>query len=109
MQKLYAEHHVSPFSSLSGCLPALVQMPVLLGLYRGILNATNNLPTGTGRGFLWISDVSESAGKACCSVGKGSTASTDWGQLLSHPSVLVLPLLAAVLTFAQSRMMMPPP
>src|SRR5581483_4679138 len=29
MQKLYAEHGVSPLSSLSGCLPLLVQMPVL--------------------------------------------------------------------------------
>ena len=43
MKKLYAEHQVSPFSSLSGCLPALVQMPVLIGLYRGILNATTHL------------------------------------------------------------------
>jgi YidC/Oxa1 family membrane protein insertase len=105
MKKLYAEHQVSPFSSLSGCLPALVQMPVLIGLYRGISNATTNLTVG--RHFLWIPDVSQSASVACCT--KTGTTSTDWSLLLSHPSVLILPLLAAILTFAQSRMMMPPP
>ena len=104
MQKLYAEHKVSPFSSLSGCLPALVQMPVLIGLYRGISNATANLGS-IPKGFLWIGDVSQSGAQACCK--SGST--TDWAQLLVHPAVLILPILAAVLTFAQSRMMMPPP
>jgi YidC/Oxa1 family membrane protein insertase len=116
MQKLYAEHHVSPFSSLSGCLPALVQMPVLIGLYRGISAATTSLTAAgshVGLGFLWIGNISVSASNACCSVtttvaGKAGT-STDWAQLLTHPTALILPLLAAVLTFAQSRMMMPPP
>ncbi|MDQ6846155.1 MAG: YidC/Oxa1 family membrane protein insertase [Candidatus Dormibacteraeota bacterium] len=107
MKKLYAEHHVSPFSSLSGCLPALVQMPVLIGLYRGITNATTNLK-GVGKGFLWITDVSQSGGQACCGVVKSGAKNTDWGQLINHPAVIILPLLAAILTFAQSRMMMPP-
>ncbi|HEY7927334.1 MAG TPA: YidC/Oxa1 family membrane protein insertase [Candidatus Dormibacteraeota bacterium] len=108
MKKLYAEHQVSPFSSLSGCLPALVQMPVLIGLYRGISNATTNLGS-VGKGFLWISNVSETGSQACCTVPKSGVNSTDWSMLLAHPSVLILPVLAAVLTFAQSRMMMPPP
>ncbi len=105
MKKLYAEHQVSPFSSLSGCLPALVQMPVLIGLYRGITNATSNL-TSVSHHFLWITDVSKSGAQACC-VKAGST-STDWAQVLAHPAVIILPFLAGVLTFAQSRMMMPP-
>jgi YidC/Oxa1 family membrane protein insertase len=105
MKKLYAEHQVSPFSSLSGCLPALVQMPVLIGLYRGITNATTHL-NGVGKGFLWITDVSKSGGAACCT--KVGTTSTDWSQVFNHPAVIVLPLLAGILTFAQSRMMMPP-
>jgi YidC/Oxa1 family membrane protein insertase len=111
MKKLYAEHQVSPFSSLSGCLPALVQMPVLIGLYRGITNATSNLAS-VSHHFLWITDVSKSGAQACCTAAAkaGSTTSTtDWAQLLGHPAVLVLPFLAAILTFAQSRMMMPPP
>jgi YidC/Oxa1 family membrane protein insertase len=104
MKKLYAEHQVSPFSSLSGCLPALVQMPVLVGLYRGITNATSHLGNSVGHGFLWVGDVSQSASQSCCANG----SSTDWARALNHPTVLILPLLAAVLTFAQSRMMMPP-
>jgi YidC/Oxa1 family membrane protein insertase len=104
MKKLYAEHQVSPFSSLSGCLPALVQAPVLIGLYRGITAATSNLPKGTGLGFLWITNVSESGVKQCCTV----AGKTDYLQVFAHPTALILPLLAAILTFAQSRMMMPP-
>ncbi len=107
MKKLYAEHQVSPFSSLSGCLPALVQMPVLIGLYRGITNATSHL-TQVGHGFLWIGDVSKSGAQACCTTVKAGTSSTDWSQVLNHPAVIILPLLAGILTFAQSRMMMPP-
>jgi YidC/Oxa1 family membrane protein insertase len=104
MKKLYAEHQVSPFSSLSGCLPALVQMPVLVGLYRGITNATSHLGNSVGHGFLWVGDVSQSAAQSCCANG----SSTDWSRALVHPAMLILPLLAAILTFAQSRMMMPP-
>ena len=107
MKKLYAEHQVSPFSSLSGCLPALVQMPVLIGLYRGITNATSNL-TSVSHHFLWITDVSKSGAQACCATVKSGTTSTDWSQVFAHPAVIILPLLAAILTFAQSRMMMPP-
>src|SRR5450759_1057599 len=58
MKKLYAEHQVSPFSSLSGCLPALVQAPVLIGLYRGITAATSHLG-GSNLGFVWIGNVSQ--------------------------------------------------
>ena len=110
MQKVYAQHGISPFSSLSGCLPALVQAPVLIGLYRGISAATSHL-SATGRGFLWIHDVAQSGGAACCAIAKTAShaASTDWTRIATQPEVLILPLLAAALTFVQSRMMMPPP
>ena len=76
MKKLYAEHQVSPFSSLSGCLPALVQMPVLIGLYRGITNATQHLANRVGHGFLWIGDVS-SRGRQCSAAAKPAPETTD--------------------------------
>lgn len=108
IQKLYAEHNMSPFSSLTGCLPALVQAPVLVGLYRGIGAATEHVARPE-RGFLWIGDVAQSGAAACCEVLRnGKVVSTDWGGLLTHPVVLILPLLAGLLTFVQSRMMMPP-
>ena len=99
MKKLYREHGISPFSGLTGCLPALVQMPVLIGLYNGIRLATQHL-SGVDKGFLWIPDVSKSA---------HDVIGNNWFNLLVNPTLLILPLIAAAFTFAQSRMMMPPP
>jgi len=100
MNKVYREHGISPFSSLTGCLPALVQMPVLIGLYTAIRSVAGNasLLRTSGRGFLWVSDVTQSA------VNNG-----NWAGVLSHPLYLILPLIAGIFTFAQSRIMMPPP
>ena len=68
MNALYKEHGISPFSSLTGCIPALVQMPVLIGLYQSIRDFTNKgvLPVAD-KGFLWIHDVTQSAQTTCCS------------------------------------------
>lgn len=97
MNKVYKEHGISPFSTLSGCIPALVQLPVLIGLYNAIRQATSSLPHGISKHFLWIDDVSQSA-----------APNGNWNHVLTHPAYLVLPLFAAVFTFAQSRMMMQP-
>jgi YidC/Oxa1 family membrane protein insertase len=103
MNKVYREHGISPFSGLTGCIPALVQMPVLIGLYVSINNATRQLSAmHISKGFLWITDVSQSAQKTCCPDG-------NWGHLLLHPALLILPLVAGLLTFAQTRMMAQPP
>ncbi len=101
MNKLYREHGISPFSGLTGCLPAIVQMPVLIGLYTAIRSVTGTLAQQhLSRSFLWIGDVSQSA---------HDVIGGNWGQLLTHPTLLILPLIAGAFTFAQSRMMMPPP
>ncbi len=108
MNALYKEHGISPFSSLTGCIPALVQMPVLIGLYQSIRAFTNGTGAGAGHipfgssGFLWISNVTKSAQEACCAGPHGSLAG-----LLGQPQLLILPILAGAFTFAQSRMMMP--
>ena len=109
MKKLYAEHQVSPFSSLSGCLPALVQMPVLIGLYRGITNATTNL-TGRGQAGSCGSPTCPSRARRRVARWSRPASRAPTGRSCSAtPRCIVLPLLAAILTFAQSRMMMPPP
>ncbi|HEX6492671.1 MAG TPA: membrane protein insertase YidC, partial [Candidatus Dormibacteraeota bacterium] len=90
--KLYREHGISPFSNLTGCLPLLVQMPILYGLYRGIRSASNDIHQG--KGFLWIGDVTK-APKELISGG--------------HWSVMLLPVLAAAASFVQAKMMMQPP
>jgi YidC/Oxa1 family membrane protein insertase len=106
MNALYKEHGISPFSSLTGCIPALVQMPVLIGLYQAIRAFTNTtaghgvIPPGNG-GFLWISNVTKTAQEACCSGHSGLAG------LVGQPQLLILPILAGAFTFAQSRMMMP--
>ncbi|MDR2431302.1 MAG: YidC/Oxa1 family membrane protein insertase [Candidatus Margulisbacteria bacterium] len=55
MLGLYKQHNVNPFS---GCLPMLIQLPILFVLYAA-LNSTAfiNLPA-EGKGFLWIKDIS---------------------------------------------------
>jgi YidC/Oxa1 family membrane protein insertase len=101
MNALYKEHGISPFSSLTGCIPALVQMPVLIGLYQSIKSVTSTLKAGD-KGFLWISDVTKSAQQACCTGHSGLLG------LATSPQLLILPIIAGAFTFAQSRMMMPP-
>jgi hypothetical protein len=54
------------------------------------------------RGFLWIDDLTKSAQQSCC------TGSSGLAGVLTHPALLILPLIAGLFTFAQSRMMMPP-
>src|SRR6202142_1586875 len=72
MNALYKEHGISPFSSLTGCIPALVQMPVLIGLYQSNRAFTSTTTPGHGvippgnSGFLWIHTVTLSAQEACC-------------------------------------------
>lgn len=49
MAKLYHEAKVNP---LAGCLPALVQIPIFIALYRSLVNlATENT---LNEAFLWI-------------------------------------------------------
>jgi len=51
IMKLYKEHKINPFS---GCLPMLVQMPVLIAFYKVLSNAIEL----RGTSFLWIKDLS---------------------------------------------------
>jgi YidC/Oxa1 family membrane protein insertase len=110
MQKVYREHNMSPFSGLSGCLPLLVQLPVIYSLYNGIRNAVKTLVSTHGHAdvhFLWAGDVSKSASDLS---GAGGIAfPANLVTEFAHPTVLIIPLLAAAATFVQSRMMMQPP
>ena len=71
-RKLYAEAGVNP---VAGCLPLLVQMPVLIALYQAIFRA-QELKTGS---FLWM-------------------------QLGDKDPYFILPILAALFTFATSKL-----
>ena len=49
---LYKENKVNP---LSGCLPLIVQMPILMGIFFAIKEYTYQGPTG----FLWIANLQQ--------------------------------------------------
>ena len=73
-QELYAENGVNPYM---GCLPVLVQMPVLMALYQAI-SRTEILKSGS---FLWM-------------------------NLGERDPFFILPVVAAILTYATSKLTM---
>jgi YidC/Oxa1 family membrane protein insertase len=122
-QRVYAEHGISPFSSMSGCVPLLVQLPVLYGLYWGIRDVIgfgttvhfDALPKDFHRNFLWIQDVAQTipqaVGTAAGSCSLTAKCNTDWSLLFSHPAnlaLLIFPLLTGLAYFVQSKMTMQP-
>ena len=54
IMKLYSKEGVNPLSSLSGCLPLLVQIPVFVALYNVLLYSLDLRHSE----FLWITDLS---------------------------------------------------
>jgi YidC/Oxa1 family membrane protein insertase len=54
MMKLYKEHGMSPFSSLSGCLPMLIPLPIFFALFFVFQNTIEF----RGVSFLWLPDIS---------------------------------------------------
>jgi YidC/Oxa1 family membrane protein insertase len=125
-RRIYAEHGVSMFSPMSGCLPLLVQLPVLYGLYWAVrdvigLDATPTsrpritfdlLPASISHNFLWIHDVGLTIGQEIqnCSATQ-TVCHTDWANLVLHPTnlaLLILPLLTGLTYFVQSKMTMQP-
>ncbi len=54
MMRVYADHGMSPFSALSGCLPAIIPMPVFFALFFVFQNTIEF----RGVPFLWLADIS---------------------------------------------------
>jgi YidC/Oxa1 family membrane protein insertase len=54
MMRVYKEHNMSPFSSLSGCLPMLIPLPVFFALFFVFQNTIEF----RGVPFLWFPDIS---------------------------------------------------
>jgi len=59
---LYREHGVNPFG---GCLPLIIQMVVLIGLYSAIRQISDEGKL-TGQRFLWIADLSKCEPSPVC-------------------------------------------
>jgi YidC/Oxa1 family membrane protein insertase len=93
MMKLYQEHGVNPLGGLIGCLPLLIQLPVLTALYYVFRGADVGSPH-----FLFIPNL------------MAYPAHTYLVAGLPIPALvyLVFPLLAAATTYVQSKMLQQP-
>ncbi|WP_430884511.1 YidC/Oxa1 family membrane protein insertase [Fusibacter sp. JL216-2] len=95
MMELYKEHNINP---LAGCLPLLIQMPILFGLFRVLREPVNYVFGGDAtlasealnQTFLWISDIS---------VPDSIGALIDTGVPFINGLPGVLPILAALTTY----------
>ena len=77
LAKLYKEEGVNP---VAGCLPLLIQMPILFGIYYGVRDFHYEGPAD----FLWM-------------------------QNIANPDPMyILPVLSAVTTYIQAKQTMPP-
>ena len=85
---LYKEHNINPLAQMSGCLPALVQSPILIALFYVIRDAHNTLPI---HNFSFLS------------ISLDHTA-LQKGQIFL---AILLPILAGLTTFVQTKMMTP--
>jgi len=98
--KLYQEAGVNP---LSGCLPLLLQMPVLFGLYAALVATGPSLKNSS---FFWIPDLSYP--QYTLGMGWVTTLYNDgeYGRLIGY---LVLPILLMVTQFVMQKWMAPAP
>lgn len=98
--KLYKEAGVNP---LSGCLPLMIQMPILIGLYAALVAVGPYLENA---GFYWIPDLAFPT----YNVGMGWIMEAfnegDWYTLVAY---LVLPVLLMVTQFVMQKWMTPTP
>jgi len=98
--KLYREAGVNP---LSGCLPLVVQMPVLFGLYSALIALGAALQDAT---FYWIPDLGFPKYTAGMSWIPESYNDGDYVTLVSY---LILPILLVVSQFIMQKWMTPTP
>lgn len=97
MMKLYQEHGVNPLGGMIGCLPLLVQIPILTALYYVF---TTWAHSHGAEYFLFVPNLNENPNHHLIAAG------------IPIPGVqyLIFPLLAALTTLVQTRMLqMPPP
>jgi YidC/Oxa1 family membrane protein insertase len=97
--KLMQEHGVNPYGMLFGCLPLLVQLPILTALYyvfTGFAKGNKVIPH-----FLFVPNLNDNP--------LHHVAFSFGGFGIPVAAYLVFPLLAALTTLIQSRMLQMPP
>ena len=98
MMKLYQEHGVNPLGGMIGCLPLIVQIPILTALFYVFTGWAHTHP---GAHFLFVPNLNDNPNHHLLAAG------------LPIPAIayLIFPLLAGLTTLIQTRMlqMRPPP
>ena len=101
--KLYKESGINP---LGGCLPLLIQMPVLFGLYQALYVLANpSVNELIGARFFWIPDLSFPSLTVGTSWIGESFAAQDWGKLAAYFSMPIFMLVSQLLL---QKMAQPP-
>lgn len=95
--ELYREYGVNP---LAGCLPLLIQFPILIGLYRAIVAtlAATPLQLLDLSGRLWINDLSSAV---------PMDSRFLWLNLATPDPLYILPILVVVTTWLQQKLLTP--
>jgi YidC/Oxa1 family membrane protein insertase len=101
MQKLYAEHGINPFAGLVGCLPLIVQLPILTALYYVFTTFAKSAKVPAQ--FLFIPNLNDNPNHHVL------MALPIFGIGIPVLNYLVFPLLAAGTTFVQTKMLQIPP
>jgi YidC/Oxa1 family membrane protein insertase len=96
MMKLYQEHGVNPLGGMIGCLPLVIQMPILMALYYVFTGFAHQQHVAAH--FLFVPNLNDNPNHHLLFAG------------LPIPALayLVFPLLAALTTLVQSRMLQMP-
>jgi YidC/Oxa1 family membrane protein insertase len=91
VMRLYKEHGVNP---MGGCLPLLIQMPILILFFRVLREFDYKIPDGTiDAAFLWIKNLAEP---------------DKLFGIIGGYSIGILPILVGVSMFFQQKLTMPP-
>lgn len=80
--KLYREHGVNP---LGGCLPLIIQMPILFGLYRAILDLSQT-PAFQAESFLWLDSLANPEGFPYILIGLMVVSQFLYQRLMTPPT-----------------------
>ncbi len=106
MMKIYKEHNINP---ASGCLPVLIQFPILIALYHGLTKIVSlNTPDA-------IAKLNETLYFPFLHLDKAwdptffgiSLAQSPAHLMKTLPFIVIAPILTAVLQFLLSKMMLP--
>ncbi|MCC6491497.1 MAG: YidC/Oxa1 family insertase periplasmic-domain containing protein, partial [Pirellulales bacterium] len=107
MQDLYRKHKVNP---LAGCLPMLIQLPVFIGLYRGLaVDVELRQAPLLSENIRWCSNLAAPDMLLDWSGFMPAMITSGEGFFGLGPYLNILPLVTIVLFLLQQKLFMPPP